>query len=117
MRTEDGNEQRETTALFASMLGECSKDGGRKLAQGDKVPWQVDYTHEAAIFSHLDKWKHGLLIDEDSGQHPLVHLAWRALAIAWQETHDHGPSHDPGEEYYTEYELAIRRHYEGDTGK
>ena len=39
------------------------------------------------MFSHLSKWKHGDLKDKDSGSHPLVHLAWRALAIAYQETY------------------------------
>lgn len=39
------------------------------------------------MFSHLSHWKHGELVDPDSLAHPLVHLAWRALAIAWQETH------------------------------
>ena len=38
------------------------------------------------MFSHLNAWKHGVKHDKDSRVHPLVHLAWRALAIAWQET-------------------------------
>ena len=85
--TEGVGEQTEVTKLFAGMLHEASKDGGAKRDAGTKIPWQIDKSHEAAIFSHLDKWKHGEFVDPDSGAHPLVHLAWRALAIAWQETH------------------------------
>jgi hypothetical protein len=81
------SEQEEVTALFAEMLASASKDGGAKLSAGKKVHWTIDQTHEAALFSHLSKWKHGEQVDADSGAHPLVHLAWRALAIAWQEKH------------------------------
>ena len=73
--------------VFADMLLPVTGDGGRKRAAGLKPHWTVDTSHEAAIFSHLSKWKHGEKVDSDSGAHPLVHLAWRALAIAWQETH------------------------------
>jgi hypothetical protein len=83
----DENEQNEATRIFSDMLHEATKDGGNKRRAGEKVDWKVDKTHEPAIFSHLNKWKHGELVDADSGQHPLVHLAWRALAIAYQETH------------------------------
>lgn len=72
---------------FSAMLRSATKDGGRKRKAGLKPPWWRDPQHEAAIFSHLDKWKHGVLVDPDSGAHPLIHLAWRALAIAYQETH------------------------------
>jgi len=83
----DPSEQNAITAIFAEMLDACTKDGGNKRAAGTKVDWRVDPSHEAAIFSHLNKWKHGEKVDADSGAHPLVHLAWRALAIAYQETH------------------------------
>jgi hypothetical protein len=78
-------EQAELLALFIEMLNNVSKDGGRKRAAGTKPSWKVD-THERQIFSHLYKWKKGEKIDPHSGQHPLVHMAWRALAIAWQES-------------------------------
>lgn len=83
----DASEQSKVVALFSEMLWEVTKDGGTKRASGEKPPWYHDDSHEAAIFSHLNKWKHGETRDEHSGAHPLVHLAWRALAIAWQETH------------------------------
>lgn len=79
-------EQEDVTKLFAEMLHQASKDGGAKRDRGEKIPWELD-EHEPALFSHLNKWKHGELVDEDSGAHPLVHMAWRALAIAWQETY------------------------------
>ena len=73
--------------VFSEMLGAVTKDGGRKRAAGTKPPWWGDTSHEKAIFSHLHKWKRGDRFDPDSHVHPLVHLAWRALAIAYQETH------------------------------
>ncbi len=78
-------EQRELIAIFAEMLWAPTGDGGDKRGRGEKPSWKIDPSHEAAIFSHLNKWKHGEKVDSDSGAHPLVHLAWRALAIAWQE--------------------------------
>jgi hypothetical protein len=78
-------EQAEVLCKFGRMLAATSRDGGRKRAAGLKPSWKVDMSHEAAIFSHLNKWKHGERRDPESGQHPLVHMAWRALAIAWQE--------------------------------
>lgn len=73
-------------AEFNRMLWVATGDGANKRSAGLKPPWWRDTEHEAAIFSHLNKWKHGELADEHSGAHPLVHLAWRALAIAYQET-------------------------------
>ena len=71
---------------FTSLLAMVTKDGSVKRQAGLKPPWWRDESHEAAIFSHLNKWKHGELVDPTSGTHPLVHLAWRALAIAYQES-------------------------------
>lgn len=82
----DASEQQVLLNEFVRMLKSVTKDGGRKRARGEKPPWWCDNTHEAAIFSHLNKWKHGEKQDPDSGVHPLVHLAWRALAIAYQES-------------------------------
>lgn len=82
----DATEQDVVVKTFAWMLWQVTKDGGNKRAAGVKPPWWRDETHEPAIFSHLNKWKHGEKFDKDSGAHPLVHLAWRALAIAYQET-------------------------------
>lgn len=80
-------EQETVNAVFAEMLRACTADGGVKRRRGEKPPWWCDPSHEAAIFSHLNRWKHGEKRDPDSGAHPLVHLAWRALSIAYQETH------------------------------
>lgn len=80
-------EQAEVLREFGRMLAGTSRDGGRKRAAGLKPSWKVDTSHEAAIWSHMRKWRMGERVDPESGQHPLVHLAWRALAIAWQETH------------------------------
>jgi hypothetical protein len=79
--------ERETVlSVFTGMLAAATGDGSRKRQSGEKPPWWRDHSHEAAIFSHLNKWKHGERFDKDSGVHPLVHLAWRALAVAYQET-------------------------------
>ena len=67
------------------MLQAVTQDGGRKRKAGKKAPWWDDESHEAALFSHLNKWKHGEFKDADSGTHPCVHLAWRALVIAYQD--------------------------------
>lgn len=83
----DRSEQDILIEVFDSMLRGVTKDGGKKRARGEKPPWWKDPSHEAAIFSHLNKWKHGEKVDTDSGEHPLVHLAWRSLAIAYQETY------------------------------
>ena len=85
--TYDPTEQDIVARVFAAMLRAATKDGGTKRAHREKPPWWQDQSHEAALFSHLDKWKHGILVDPDSGAHPLVHLAWRSLAIAYQETY------------------------------
>lgn len=72
---------------FLDMLTKVTGDGSKKRQSGEKPPWWKDGSHEGAIFSHLTKWKRGEKVDKDSGAHPLVHLAWRALAIAYQETY------------------------------
>ncbi len=74
-------------ATFTTLLAKVTGDGSVKRQRGEKPPWWLDDSHEAAIFSHLSKWKHGELQDRDSKTHPLVHLAWRALAVAYQETY------------------------------
>lgn len=80
-------EQEVAIREFTTLLHSISHDGGFKRAAGEKPHWSVDPSHEAAIFSHLSKWKNGHLLDDCTGAHPLIHLAWRALAIAWIETH------------------------------
>lgn len=83
----DAREQEVLMEVFSALLRSATKDGGRKRSRGEKPPWWCDDSHEAAIFSHLNKWKHKERSDKDSGAHPLVHLAWRALAIAYRETY------------------------------
>jgi hypothetical protein len=80
------NEQQMLMQVFTDMLWLATGDGATKRSAGLKQPWWRDTEHEAAIFSHLSKWKHGELADNHSGAHPLVHLAWRCLAIAYQES-------------------------------
>ena len=79
------SEQEDVLEVFLDMLATVTRDGGQKRARGEKPPWWRDDSHEAAIFSHLTKWKRGLKTDPDSGTHPLVHAGWRCLAIAYQE--------------------------------
>lgn len=92
--TYDATEQEVIMRLFARLLYSVTKDGGAKREAGKKPPWWRDDSHEAAMFSHLNRWEHDERIDPDSGVHPLVHLAWRALAIAYIETYG---QIDPGE--------------------
>ena len=79
-------EQEDVLRRFTEELRKPTGDGGQKRIRNEKPPWFLDKTHEAAVFSHLMKWKRGELVDPDSGAHPLVHAAWRLLAIACQET-------------------------------
>ena len=80
------SEQDDLLERFIRELAKATRDGGRKRARNEKPPWYIDRSHEAGAFSHLTKWKRGELVDPDSGAHPLVHAAWRLLAIACQET-------------------------------
>jgi len=84
--TDWGAERNDVLNRFATELAKATGDGSKKRQAGGKPPWYVDDSHEAAIFSHLMKWKRGELTDPDSGAHPLVHAAWRCLAIACRET-------------------------------
>lgn len=81
----DPAEQDVILETFCQMLKRPTADGGRKRELGDKEPWTTDPGHEAAMFRHLDRWSKGERRDPDSGAHPLIHVAWRALALAWQE--------------------------------
>lgn len=86
--SEDWAREREVVLeTYGRLLAKVTGDGSKKRQAGLKKPWWRDQSHQAAIFSHLSKWMHGERVDRDSGAHPLVHLAWRALAIAYQETY------------------------------
>jgi len=79
------SERYDVLKRFMEELKKATGDGSKKRQAGEKPPWHVDKSHELAIYSHLYKWKKGEKFDGHSGAHPLVHLAWRALAIACQE--------------------------------
>jgi hypothetical protein len=80
------NERADINARFAQELAKATGDGSKKRQAGTKPRWDVDPAHEPAIFSHIAKWKRGEKIDPHSGAHPLVHAAWRCLAIACRES-------------------------------
>lgn len=80
------NEREDVLNRFMAELKKATGDGSEKRQAGLKPSWAVDPSHKAAMFSHLYKWSKGEKYDGHSGAHPLVHLAWRALAIACQET-------------------------------
>ena len=84
--TYDPREQDEIIATFADMLRAPTVDGGNKRRARTKLPWTVDPGHREALYRHLRRWESGQKVDEDSHAHALVHVAWRALALAWQET-------------------------------
>lgn len=79
-------EREDVIARFTQELKKVTGDGSKKRQSGEKPPWNQDSSHESAIFSHITKWKRGFRFDPDSGAHPLVHAAWRCLAIACTET-------------------------------
>lgn len=80
-------EQSTLLTVFGQMLQGPTSDGGQKRARGEKSPWWRDKDHEAAMYRHLEGWETGERFDPDNGMHPLVAVAWRALAIAYIETH------------------------------
>jgi hypothetical protein len=84
--TDLADERADILARFTAELAKVTGDGSKKRAAGEKPPWYLDDSHEAAVFSHLMKWKRGEVVDPDSGCHPLVHAGWRLIAIALRET-------------------------------
>lgn len=92
--TDWAKEREDVLRRFAEELAKATGDGSKKRQSGAKPPWYYDKSHEAAVFSHLRKWKKGELVDPDSGAHPLVHAAWRLLAIACSEN-----GNNPAEEH------------------
>jgi hypothetical protein len=79
------SEQHEIEGAFSDMLRAPTGDGGNKRAAGLKVHWKVDPSHEDALHRHLQRWMDGERYDADSGAHALAHVAWRALALAYQQ--------------------------------
>ena len=47
--------------------------------------WKVDRGHLAAFHRHVARALNKEGPDPDSGSNPWVHVAWRALALAYQE--------------------------------
>ena len=82
----DISEQEAIQAAFRQLLWPVIADGGRKRASGTKPHWTVDPGHIDALHRHLNRWDRGERRDVDSGAHPLVHAAFRCLAIAYQES-------------------------------
>jgi hypothetical protein len=83
----DPAEQDDVLARFTEELQKATKDGGRKRAANSKPEWWRDPDHFDAAERHLERWLFdGETVDADSGAHPLVHAAWRLLAIACRET-------------------------------
>lgn len=76
------NEREDVLNRFMHELRKATGDGSKKRQAGSKPPWHEDDSHQTAMFSHLYKYMRGDMVDEDSGADPLVHLAWRALAMA-----------------------------------
>jgi hypothetical protein len=82
------SERDEIIREFTALLRGPTEDGARKRAAGRKPHWRVDQGHIEAMYRHLRRWEMGETEDPDSGCHPLAHAAWRALAIAAQETQE-----------------------------
>ena len=85
---------------FTELLTGPTGDGSNKRAAGTKEHWTVDDTHYDAMLRHLGRYWNGERVDADSGCHPLVHLAWRALALAYQQTQTHKETQIPGQERF-----------------
>jgi hypothetical protein len=80
------DEQQDVLARFMEELRKPTGDGKNKRARGEKPPWYNDNSHPAAMYRHLERWEAGERYDPDHEAHPLVAMAWRALAIACKES-------------------------------
>lgn len=80
-------EQNEILGTFLDLLAGPTGDGASKREAGLKPLWKVDGSHYAAAIRHLERWEAGERVDVESGCHPLQHVAWRLLAVAWQQIH------------------------------
>jgi len=78
-------EQAEVLGTFNELLSGPTGDGGNKRARGEKPSWKIDTSHFGKALGHLDRYQKGEKFDKDSGCHPLVHVAWRLLAVAYQD--------------------------------
>lgn len=88
-------ERQDVLKRFNVELAKVTQDGSNKRQKGLKKAWWQDTTHFDRAMSHIDKYVNDELIDKDSGQHPLVHAAWRLLAIACSETGNTPDEKDP----------------------
>lgn len=84
--TDFAAERADVLGRFMAELMKATGDGSAKRQRGEKPPWYEDTSHKAAAYRHLKRWERGEQEDKDSGAHPLVHAAWRLLAIACTET-------------------------------
>lgn len=71
---------------FTSQLAKATADGSKKRQKGSKRPWWKDESHYERAMAHIKRYEEGETRDKDSGAHPLIHAAWRLLAIACTET-------------------------------
>lgn len=69
-----------------ALLAWPTVEGAKKRTGTDRPVWQEDPDHYAAMRRHLARYDAGEKFDADSGCHALVHVAWRCLALAYQET-------------------------------
>ena len=85
-------EQHEILGAFADLLAGPTGDGQQKRAAGIKPLWKDDSGHRDAFYRHLGRIEQGERYDSDSGSPSWVHVAWRALALAYQQMVDDGRS-------------------------
>lgn len=84
----DPAEQVEIEQAFLELLRAATLDGAGKRKAGKKVSWKYDTGHLTAFHRHVGRaYLDPRGRDSDSGQSHWVAAAWRALAMAWQETY------------------------------
>lgn len=69
------------------LLAWPTSEGAKKRTGTERPVWQVDPDHLNAAKRHLQRYLDGETADETSGCHPLVHAAWRLLAVACNEVY------------------------------
>lgn len=92
MTDEEARAERELVGrVFSELLKSATGDGSAKRIRGEKPPWWRDSGHEAAMYRHLEAFETGERFDPDNHGDPLVAVAWRALALAYQRKYGKVP--------------------------
>ena len=72
---------------WVEWLAEVFTIGAKKYAEHNWKKGMKFSRMQGSMMRHLLKWQKGEKTDEESGLHPLLHVAWNALALVYYEKH------------------------------